>query len=135
MVKFRVHKGRPLVYNGGMSIPASLIASIVSAIIESAVSPSAPTAAQYEVYVTKRTLPPEAKLGVMQPPQGNGFVVISDKAFRLAPGVQFRGKQNMIVMSSTILAPSDVVYLTDATGAVFRVWLLSPAEKSAYPKN
>ena len=120
-----------------MPLPASLIASIVSAIIDNATqNPS--TAQQYDVYVTNRTLPPEAKLGVMQPPVGNGLVVIDGNSVPLAPAVQFRSQQNLIVMPMSIQDTKDVVYITDASGAIFRVWMLSAAEVSAVsarPKN
>ena len=119
-----------------MPLPASLIASVVSAIIDAATANQNPSAAQqYDVYVTNRTLPPEAKLGVMQPPVGNGLVVINGNPLPLAPAAQFRSQQNLIVMPMSIQDSKDVVYLTDASGAIFRVWMLSPAEVSARPKN
>jgi len=118
-----------------MPLPASLIASIVSSIIEAASQNPASATARYDVYVTNRTLPPEARLGVMQAPLGNGLVVIDGNPLPLAPAVQFRSQQNLIVMPMTIQDTKDVVYLTDASGAIFRVWMLSPAEVSARPKN
>jgi hypothetical protein len=124
----RLHKGCKLVYNGSMPLPASLIASIVSAIIEAAVQDSPAGAAQYQVYSMTRTLPPEAKVGVMVPPAGDGRVVIGDQSLPLAPAVQFRSQQNLIVMPMTIEDTKNVVYLTDASGAVFRVWMLNPGE-------
>jgi hypothetical protein len=30
----------------------------------------------------------------------------------------------------TIQSPVDVVYLTDASGAIYRVWMLTPSEAS-----
>ena len=117
-----------------MPLPASLIASIVSAVLEAAVAGyGAP--AQYEVYVTNRTLPPEAKVGVMQPPAGDGTIVIDGKPLPLAPAVQFRSQQNLIVMPMTIEDSENVIYLADAAGAIFRVWMVSPTEISARPKN
>ena len=118
-----------------MTLPASLIASIVSAIIEATVQSAAPTTQQYEIYATTRTLPPEAKLGIMQPPTGNGLVTIGDKTLPLAPGAQFRSQQNLIVMPMTIQEKKDVVYITNSSGAIHRVWMLNPAETSALPKN
>jgi hypothetical protein len=118
-----------------MPLPASLIASIVSAIIEATSQSSASTAAQYEMYTMTRTLPPEAKLGVMQPPLGDGLVVIDDHPLPLAPAAQFRNQQNLIVMPMTIQNQKDVVYLADANGAVFRVWMISPVEASTHPKK
>jgi hypothetical protein len=120
-----------------MPLPASLIASIVSAVIEAAAQSSGSTTGvqQYEYYTATRTLPPEAKLGVMFPPLGDGFVVINGTSLRLAPTAQFRSEQNLIVMPMTIQSKKDVVYLADAYGAVFRVWMLRPAEVSAHPKD
>jgi hypothetical protein len=118
-----------------MPLPASLIASIISAIIEAAATGSPSTPAQYEIYARTRTLPPEARLGVMQPPPGDGSVVIDGKAMTLSPTAQFRNEQNLIVMSMTIQEKKDVVFITDASGAVFRVWMVSPAEYSALQKN
>ena len=65
-----------------MPVPASLIASIVSAVLEAATQSSTATQnpQMYESYVIKRTLPPEAKLGVLAPPTGNGRVTLSDEA-------------------------------------------------------
>ena len=131
----RPHKVRKLDYNGAMPLPASLVASIVSAILEAATQNYASTAQQYEIYTTTRTLPPEAKLGVMLPPTGDGTVIIGGKSMPLAPAVQFRGQNNLIVMPMTIQDTKDVVYLTDAFGAVHRVWMLNPAEVSAQSKN
>ena len=118
-----------------MPLPASLVASIISAIIESASQSSASDPAQYEIYATTRTLPPEAKLGVMLPPVGDGAVVINGQSLHLTPTVQFRSQRNLIVMPMSIQDTKDVVYLTDASGAVFRVWMINPAEVAAHPKN
>lgn len=117
-----------------MPLPASLVASIISAIIEASAQNSTPTT-QYEIYATTRTLPPEAKLGVMQPPLGDGRVVINGQTMTLAPTAQFRSPKNLIVMPMTIQDQKDVVFLTDASGAIYRVWMISPAEISAHPKN
>ena len=118
-----------------MPLPASLIASIISSVIEAAAQNSGASTARYDVYMTNRTLPPEAKLGVLQAPVGGGVAVIDGKPLPLAPAVQFRSQQNLIVMPMTIQDTKDVVYLTDASGAIFRVWMLSPAEFSTRPKN
>ena len=120
-----------------MPLPASLVASIISAIIEAAAqsSTATATATKYEIYSNTRTLPPEAKLGVMLPPLGDGQVIINGKSMTLAPTAQFRSQQNLIVMSMSIQGPKDVVYITDASGAIYRVWMISAAEISALPKN
>ena len=118
-----------------MPLPASLVASIISAIIESASQSAAVDPAQYDTYVTQRTLPPEAKQGVMIPPPGNGTVVINGQSLALSPVAQFRNQQNLIVMPMTIQEKKDVVYITDASKAVFRVWMISSTENSALKQN
>ncbi len=118
-----------------MPLPASLVASIISAIIETAAQSSRTAPVQYEIYSATRTLPPEAKLGVMLPPKGDGLVVINGESLPLAPTAQFRSQQNLIVMTMSIQETKDVVYLTDSSGAIYRVWMLSPAEVSVLPRN
>ena len=131
----RLHKLHKLDYNARMPLSASLVASIVSAILEAAVQNYSADAQQYEIYTTTRTLPPEAKLGVMLPPPGDGSVIINGQSMTLAPTAQFRSEQNLIVMSMSIQEPKDIVYITDNSGAVYRVWMISQAEISARPKN
>ena len=117
-----------------MPIPSSLIASIVSAVIEAAMQNASPeAAAQLELYAAQRALPPDAKVGVMLPPPGNGTVTIDGKLLALSPVSQFRNRQNLIVMPMTIQGKNDVVFLTDASGAVHRVWMLQPTEATTYP--
>ena len=121
-----------------MPLPASLVASIVSAVIETAVQSSATDALNtqsYEIYIRNRALPPEAKVGVMQPPKGNGWVIINNQTYALSPTAQFRNPQNLIIMSMSIQENKDIVYLANATGAVHRVWILTPAEVSALSNN
>jgi hypothetical protein len=114
-----------------MPLPAPVIASIVSAVIETVVqspqSPEAP-AVRYGEYVAKRTLPPEAKLGFMLPPPGDGTIVIDDKKLPLSPIARFRNEKNLIVMPMSVRQPSNVVYLNDNFGNVFRVWMISQAD-------
>ena len=121
-----------------MPLPASLIASIVSAVIEAAALSASSTSQNtnlYENYVTNRALPPEAKLGVMLPPSGDGRIVIDGNTYALSPTAQFRNTQNLIVMPMTIQEKKDIVYINDPFGAVYRVWMVSLAEISALPKN
>ncbi len=98
-------------------------------------NPSPSTVQQYQSYTMTRTLPPEAKVGVMLPPEGDGRLIIDGQYFPLAPAAQFRSQNNLIVMPMTIQNRSDVVYLTDASGAIFRIWMISPGEATARPKN
>ncbi|WP_153111794.1 hypothetical protein [Propionivibrio limicola] len=110
-----------------MPIPTSLVASIISAVIETAVQGGSVDTTKYQSYVTNRSLPPEAKQGVMLPPKGDGYVSINGKSLVLSPAAQFRNQQNLIVLPMTIKNSSDVVYLVDSFGNVNRVWLLTPA--------
>ena len=125
-------------YNNAMPLPASLIASIVGAVLEAATLGSAstmPSPERYESYVLKRTLPPEAKLDVMQPPKGNGKIVIDGMEHVLSPVAQFRNTQNLIVLPMTIQENKDIVYINDSFGAVYRVWMVSKADISALQQN
>lgn len=74
-----------------------------------------------------RPLPAIAKRGEMLPPL-QGEVVINGEKFYLSRGAQIRNPDNRIVMPSSIQDPATVRYLTDSTGAVSRVWMLTPAE-------
>ena len=124
-------------YNDDMPLPASLIASIISAVIETASQGSGATATeqQYEVYKVNRTLPPEAKTGLMQPPKGDGSLLVGGKTWTLSPTAQFRNEANLIVMPMTIKEAKDVVFITDSFNAVHRVWIISKAEVSALEKK
>ncbi len=114
-----------------MDIPTTLLYAILSTVAEMALTPSPDVPAAYEPNAIARALPPEAKRGVMQPPTGDGFLIINGHAWPLAPAAQIRSRQNLIVMPMQIQTPADVVYLTDASGAVFRVWMLTPSEAAA----
>ncbi len=118
-----------------MPLPASLVASIISAVIETVAQSSTVSVAQYDSYIAKRILPPEVKLGVLQPPPGDGTVVISGSVLQLSPVAQFRNEQNLIVMPMAIQQSSDVVYINDTFGAVHRIWLISQAEAESLKKN
>lgn len=135
-VNAMVSSARDSVYNNAMPLPASLIASIVSAVIETVVqSVGAPAPQTYENYIIQRKLPPEAKLGVMEPPPGNGTIVIDGVKHRLSPIAQFRNEKNLIVLSMTIQGNKDIVYVNDSYGSVYRVWILPPAEMAAIRQN
>ncbi len=119
-----------------MPLPASLVASIVSAVIETIVqSTGNVSTTQYDTYIAKRTLPPEVKQGVMQPPSGDGTVTISGSTLTLSPVAQFRNQQNLIVMPMAIQQATDVVYLNDNFGAVHRIWLISQADAASIKRN
>ena len=77
-----------------------------------------------------RPFPAETKRGEMQPPV-DGSVAINGQRLQLAPSAQIRTAQNMIIMPAAVQGPAYVRYITDASGAVSRVWMLTPAEASA----
>jgi len=118
-----------------MPLPASLVASIVSAVIETVVQSSTVSTTQYDTYIATRTLPPEVKKGFMQPPQGDGSIVINGHTLTLSPVAQFRNQQNLIVMPMALQQPSNVVYINDTFGSVHRVWLISQTEADSLTKN
>ena len=109
-----------------------LIPAIISSIIESAVEqamapPPVPPGPAVGII---RNLPAAAKVGEMMPPS-LGVVQIDGQLLPLSPAAQFRDQQNLIVMPSAIQQPVRVRYLTEPSGAVWRIWLLTPAELAA----
>ena len=110
-------------------IPA-LISGAISAGVESTSVPATSQQLQLEAAASARPFPAETKRGEMQPP-ANGTVVIDGNILTLAPAAQIRTAQNLIIMPAAIQQTTTVRYLTDASGAVFRVWVLTPAEIAA----
>ena len=91
--------------------------------------PALPALAQGVV----RYIPPQAAVGAMSAISGNQ-VAIGDYTYRLAPGIQIRNEQNLIVLSDTLRNFSGTVtvrYLVDFNGDLFRVWILTDTEVSA----
>ncbi len=119
-----------------MPVPA-ILASMINSIVGSAVN----TAMENAVYApaplpapadaVARPFPEGAKKGAMAPPVGMMEVVIDDKPYLRAPGLQIRNQQNMIVMPGTILEKVPVRYQLDPSGAVIRVWVLTRTEIAA----
>ncbi|MCP5229149.1 hypothetical protein [Accumulibacter sp.] len=114
-----------------MDIPAALLYTILSSIAESALEPAPDPQLINEPTTMARMLPAKAKRGVLLPPRGDGYVIIDDQQWRLAPTAQFRSRQNLIVMPMQIQNAVDVVYLPNAAGAIHRVWMLTSSEASA----
>ena len=113
-----------------MDLPTSLLLSILSAVAEAALEPAAEQPTAHEAYGLPRALPDEARKGVMQPPAGDGYLIINGQQWPLAPTAQIRSRQNLIVLPMQIESPVEVVYVTNADGAVHRVWMLTPTEAS-----
>ena len=118
-----------------MPLPSSLIASIVSAVIETIAQGTVVSPNQYDTYIAKRALPPEVKQGVMLPPSGDGTIIIDGNTLPLSPVVQFRNQKNLIVMPMAIQQSSDVVYIYNNYGTVHRIWLISKAEAESLKKD
>ena len=114
-----------------MDIPVTLLYSILSSIAQSAMEPAPDPRLLNEPTAMVRLLPAEAKQGVMLPPVGDGFVVIDDQRWPLAPTAQIRSRQNLIVVPMQIQSPVEVLYLPNASGAINRVWMLTSSEASA----
>ena len=116
------------------SVAAALVSSIIESIVEAAGAPRVP--AQPRSFVEApglpRTIPGEAKLGEMQPPQ-MGAAIIDGQPLRLTPGAQIRTAQNAFVLPSMVAHPTMVRYTVDFTGAVNRIWILSPDEVARLP--
>jgi hypothetical protein len=74
-----------------------------------------------------RTIPKEARLGVMRHLQGMD-VEIDGKPQRLAPGAQIRSLQNRIIMPSALPAGIVVKYVFDSQGLVRNVWIVTEEE-------
>ena len=91
----------------------------------------APSAPPELGVVGSRAFPEGTKKGELSPLAGMMEVQIDGKTYSRAPGMQIRNQQNLIVMPTTIQAKTPVRYQLDASGAVFRVWLLTRAEIAA----
>lgn len=113
-------------------MPASaLIPAIIGSIIESAVeNASLPPPPPGPAVGILRNLPANAKVGEMAPPL-MGTVQIDGRVLPLSPAAQIRNQQNMIVMPGMVQQPVRVRYQTEPAGAVWRVWMLTPAELAA----
>ena len=111
----------------------SIVGQAVNTAMENAVYPQ-PVAAEIGVVGT-RAFPEGTKKGELAPIAGMIDIVIDGKTLNRAPGMQIRNQQNLIVMPMTIQGKNDVVFLTDASGAVHRVWMLQPTEATTYPQK
>jgi len=74
-----------------------------------------------------RTIPDDAKRGVMSPVHGM-TVEIDGKKFELAAGAQIRDGRNMILVPNALPRDAVVRYQTNPDGKVRRAWILSPQE-------
>ena len=74
-----------------------------------------------------RSIPRDAKKGVMWPPQGRK-VRINDTIKTLAPGATIRDMNNRMVPGSSVRRPKNIRYTLDLYGQVRRIWISPTGE-------
>ncbi len=74
-----------------------------------------------------RTIPKDAKKGVMWPVQGR-WLRINDKMYMLAPGATIRDMYNRMVLPNTVRRPKKIRYTLDMYGHVRRIWISPTGE-------
>ena len=74
-----------------------------------------------------RTLPAKATRATLQPSQ-YPFVVLGNQKLRLASGALIYDTSNRTILPNSLPAQADVVFTTDQTGQVSRIYLLTPQE-------
>jgi hypothetical protein len=74
-----------------------------------------------------RTIPEDAKKGVMWPPQGRQ-VRINEIIMTLAPGVTIRDMNNRMVLPNSVRQPKKIRYTLDMYGQVRRIWISPTGE-------
>jgi hypothetical protein len=116
---------RPMPAN--LLIPA-LVSSLLDVVQPAPAGPPLPGPAQLAAPGgVGRLLPAAAKKGQLTPGPG-GVVLIDGNVIPLSVAAQIRNESNLIVQPSSLRQSVAVRYQTDATGALFRAWILSPAE-------
>lgn len=109
-----------------------LIPAIVSTLLQTIFS--APSGEpQQPLNQLARPIPAESVVAEMQPPI-NGRVALNGQPFNLSPGSQIRDQHNRIVMPGAVQQAAQVRYLTDASGSVQRIWILTPEEAAHGPR-
>ena len=74
-----------------------------------------------------RNIPEQAKGGAITHLQ-DMIVAINGVAVRLAPGVQIRDQNNLLIVPTALPPGSQVKYVLDQDGMVRQVWILTPEE-------
>ena len=74
-----------------------------------------------------RTIPEDAKKGVMWPPQGRK-IRINDTIMTLAPGATIRDMNNRMVLPGSVRRPKKIRYTVDMYGLVRRIWISPTGE-------
>jgi hypothetical protein len=81
-----------------------------------------------------RTLPADAKRGYLSHVREN-LVALDGRQTRLAPGAQIRGANNLIIVPAALPKDSLVKYELNASGELFRAWVLTPDEAAQPDKT
>jgi hypothetical protein len=74
-----------------------------------------------------RTLPEDAKRGRLSHVQET-VLSLDGKKIQLAPAGQIRGPNNLIIQPAALPRDSLVKYQLDASGSLYRAWILTPEE-------
>lgn len=74
-----------------------------------------------------RNLPAKAKRATLKGYE-NPFVFLGNERLRLAPGAVIYDTSNRTIVPLALPKQADVVFTTDNTGAVMRIYLLTPQE-------
>jgi hypothetical protein len=127
-----------LAYNplmpANLLIPA-LVGSLIDVMQPSVPAPQPGQTTMLAPVGVARPIAVAAKKGQMTPGAA-GMIWIDGKAMMLSIAAQIRNEKNLIVQPSALQQPATVRYLTDASGAIFRIWILTAAEAAAVdPKN
>lgn len=80
-----------------------------------------------------RAIPGDAMRGELRHLQDT-VIELDGRQARLSPGAQIRDTSNRIVLPASVTETTVVKYLRDETGAVHRVWILTPQESAAADK-
>lgn len=101
------------------SLSRRFFRSVLAAVLMAALV--APTWAQL------RTIPANGKRTTLTGYE-NPFVVLGGERKRLAPGAVIFDVHNRMILPGYLPDEADVVYTTDPTGLVMRIYLLTPFE-------
>jgi hypothetical protein len=123
----QVHLSPPhtLVKRVNLSLVASAVAVLAGSVLVGTVT----------AYAQMRAIPEDAKRGQIRHVR-EMIVEIDGEPARLSPGAQIRSPDNRIVLP-TALPPDRVLvkYLSDPSGQVFRVWILTQEEAAKPDKK
>ncbi len=98
-------------------VTALLAASATAQDLPQRIPPMAANALRGELVVT---LPPE--------------ILLNGQPARLSPGARIRGRNNLLLLSGTVVGQTlQVRYLPDTSGLVHQVWILNDVELQAKP--